>query len=113
MKSLKDTLNVALNEAQAGNADESRELCLYAENTREIWSVLIEPLIKSINKKSARGEQPSVDTLANSSVMKKIATETIRLYSKNFGPWKPSSATRALFIQDLSQRIIDSLEDYL
>lgn len=53
-------------------------IVLAAENTQSIYSTHVEPLLRSLERKAAKGVTLLLDTLAKSSVMAVIIRESIK-----------------------------------
>ena len=90
MKTTANKVNTGVNTPATMNASETKapefselshaatDIILVAENTCDIYQNHVEPLLRSLERKAAKGVTLSLDTLAKSSAMAVIVRESIK-----------------------------------
>ncbi len=88
---------------------ESDELTLYAENTRELYHRMIQPLIKSLSRKLRAGKYDADKAI---DAWYYVASEAAKMYTKEFASSNPFSVTdRFTAACELAERYREFLED--
>lgn len=97
------------NEAKAPEFSElshaATNIVLAAENTASLYEKHVEPLLRSLERKAAKGVTLSLDTLAKSSVMTVIIRESIKEVKRaSYDPFSANTDDRrsaALYLANI------------
>lgn len=80
-------------------------IVLAAENTQSIYAARVEPLLRSLERKAAKGVMLSLDTLAKSYTMAAIIRESIKEIKRtSYDPFSASADDRraaALYLANI------------
>lgn len=114
MESLQPKLDNILNEwSNPGVVDNDavREMVLYFENNEPLWR-RAEAIIRSLNKKIAKGIEVTIDRLETSSMIDTLVRDALKSYAKEFSSFYVSTETRKQMKHEFSDVIMNRLDDY-
>lgn len=104
---IRETVRKVLNEGMYGYPDDLDQIVLAFENDSECMK-MYENVLRALYKKARRGVELDVETLANSSVMKKLQSMALRKfkrYQDNFT--RESYANLRMFIANKMLRDVE------
>lgn len=117
MNTTANKVNTGVNTPSTMNANETKvpefselshaatNIVLAAENTQSIYAVHVEPLLRSLERKAAKGVMLSLDTLAKSYAMAVIIRESIKEVKRtSYNPFSANTDDRraaALYLANI------------
>lgn len=117
MNATENKVNTGVNTPATMNANETKapefselshaatNIVLAAENTQGIYAAHVEPLLRSLERKAAKGVTLSLDTLAKSSAMAVIIRESIKEIKRtSYDPFSANTDDRraaALYLANI------------